>query len=44
MLAITSVSNCQQKICFLYYLFTSSKVVNVCPILCYNNKHKKKYV
>ena len=36
MLAITDVSNCQQKFCFLYYLFASSKGVKVSPILCYN--------
>ena len=37
MLAITEVSNCQQKFCFLYYLFASSKVVKVFPIFSYNN-------
>ena len=37
MLAITYVSNCQQNFYFLYYLFASSKVVKVFPILCYNN-------
>ena len=40
MLAITDVSNCQQKFCFLYYLFASSKVVKVFPILCYNTMVK----
>ena len=36
MLAITDVSSCQQKFCFLNYLFVSSKVGKVSPILCYN--------
>ena len=44
MLAITDVSNCQQKFCFLYYLFASSKVVKVFPILRYNNFEQKSTV
>ena len=39
MLAITDASNCQQKFWFLNYLFASSKVVKVFPILCYNSPY-----
>ena len=37
-MAITDVSNCQQRFCFLYYLFASSKAVKVFQILCYTDK------